>query len=65
LTHHGCKKCPSDDCVLNKRPDNGRHIILILYVDDLLILSLYADDQHWVRGVLVKEYEKVTFAEGM
>jgi len=31
------------------------HIVLILYVDDILVLSKVKDDQDWVKQILQEE----------
>jgi hypothetical protein len=64
LKANGFMKCPSDECVLIKREGGKDPIIVILYVDDILIISKERDDRLWVRDLLEKQYEKVTVTEG-
>jgi len=68
LTRHlvskGFKKCPSNDCVLVRRMENGEHLIVLLYVDDILVLAEHQQDRYWVRAILEAEYQKVTADEG-
>ena len=37
MTEHGYRKCHSNQCVYFKRLDNGKYIILLLYVDGMLL----------------------------
>ena len=37
MIEHGYSRCHSDHCVYFKRLDNGRYIISLLYVDDMLV----------------------------
>ena len=37
MTEQGYNKCHSDHCVYFKRLDNGRYIILLFHVDDMLV----------------------------
>jgi hypothetical protein len=46
LMKHGFRKCKSDECVLVKCMKNGAHVIVLLYVDDILIISGQAHDRH-------------------
>jgi hypothetical protein len=39
-------------------------VVVILYVDDILVLSELREDRQWVRSILVDKYEKVTCEEG-
>jgi len=68
LTRHllanGFMKCPADECVLVKHEDGKEAIIVLLYVDDILIISKERKDRLWVKDLLEKEYEKVTVTEG-
>ena len=38
-TEQGYDRCHSDHCVYFKRLDNGRYIVLLLYVDDMLVVG--------------------------
>jgi hypothetical protein len=63
LTRHllanGFTKCAADECVLVKHDDGKEAIIVLLYVDDILIISKERSDRLWVKDLLQKEYEKV------
>jgi hypothetical protein len=67
LTRHllanGFTKCPSDECVLVKHEGGQGAIIVLLYVDDILIISKKRDDRLWVKDLLEKQYERVTVTE--
>ena len=39
MTEQGYDRCHSDYCAYFKRLDNGRYIILSLYVDDMLVVG--------------------------
>jgi hypothetical protein len=52
LEQRGFKKCPLGECVLMKKTDDGEYIVLLLYVDDILIMSKLHKDKHWVKGIL-------------
>jgi hypothetical protein len=52
-----------DDCVLNKR-DDSRDITIVLYVDDILMLSENQDDIDWLIGALTSEYGELTVETG-
>jgi len=64
LEASGFKKCPSDECVMVKKEQGKDPIVVILYVDDILILSREGRDRYWVKNILEKQYEKVTASEG-
>jgi hypothetical protein len=60
----GFKKYKSDECVLVKKMEDGKFLIVLLYVDDILVLGERHKHRHWVRNILEAEYEKVTAEEG-
>ncbi len=39
LVLHGFKLCKTDECILHKMTEDGRHIVLIVYVDDISVMS--------------------------
>ena len=39
MTEQGYDRCHYNHCVYFKRIDNGRYIILLLYVDDMLVVG--------------------------
>jgi hypothetical protein len=63
LVSHGFKICKTDECILVKKQD-GKSILLILYVDDILILSDETYLCNWVKDILTEKYEKVTHEDG-
>ncbi len=64
LEANGFQKCPSDECVLVKHVDGKEAIVVLLYVDDLLIMSKVPTDRYWLKDILEKKYEKITSSEG-
>jgi len=64
LMKHGFKKCKTDECVLIKKMPSGEYMIVLLYVDDILVISKCAVDRHWVKSLLESKYEKMTHQEG-
>jgi hypothetical protein len=64
LQENGFKKCPSDQCVLVKRVEGKEPIVVILYVDDILIMSKDSVDRYWVKEILEHQYGKITITEG-
>jgi hypothetical protein len=52
-----------DNCVLNMRC-KGRDITIILYVDDILILSTRECDTNWLIDALKREYGELTIESG-
>ena len=55
----GFKSNSYDNCVMKKETRNGT-IIIILYVDDILVLSDSEEDIGWLKGELEKEYETLS-----
>jgi hypothetical protein len=47
-----------------KKEDGKDAIVVILYVDDILVLSGKATDPYWVKHILENQYQKVTDSEG-
>jgi hypothetical protein len=47
-----------------KKMNNGQYVILLLYVDDILVMSKMKEDRYWVKEILQQEYEKITMDEG-
>jgi hypothetical protein len=39
LMKHGFQKCQADECVLVKCMPNGKYVIVLLYVNDILVIS--------------------------
>jgi hypothetical protein len=58
------KICPEDECVLNKKFDNGEDIVLILYVYGIMIMSKNVEDRQWVKAIIGHCFDKVTSDEG-
>jgi hypothetical protein len=55
--------CPSDQCVFMKKMNDGKYIVALLYVDDILLLSELGADREWVCQILEDRYGKVTVSE--
>ena len=64
LMRMGFKLVKGDQCVLVKQMQSGKYVIVILYVDDILVLSELSEDRHWVRSILTERYKKVSMEEG-
>jgi hypothetical protein len=64
LEGKGFKKVSADGCVLHKVTGDGSHILLIVYVDDILILSGKLEWCEWVKNAIQKRYEKITVEMG-
>jgi hypothetical protein len=60
LQKHGLRKCMPDKCVLLNCMDNGKYIMLLLYVDNILVLAESSTDRNWLSIPLKAEYDKVT-----
>ena len=54
---HGYDKTSSDHCVLVKKFPNGKYIILLLYVDDMLIVCHDKNDIQSLKRELSKSFE--------
>lgn len=52
MEHLGFKKCTLDECILVKCTKEGKYIVLLLYVDDILIMAESREDRHWVKDLL-------------
>jgi hypothetical protein len=52
LMTKGFKKHPTDDSVFVKQMNNGKYLIALLYVDDLLVMSELQSDRDWVKDIL-------------
>ena len=59
LSSAGFKSNSYDNCVMRKKTKYGT-MILILYVDDILVLSDDERDNHWLVHELEKEYGTVS-----
>jgi hypothetical protein len=64
LSSKGFKACKSDESIMVKRMESGSYLVVILYVDDILVLSGVPNDRYWVRSILEERYKKVTSEEG-
>jgi hypothetical protein len=64
LSSKGFKACKSDECIMVKRMESGSYLVVILFVDDILVLSGGPDNRYWVRSILEERYKKVTSEEG-
>jgi hypothetical protein len=64
LMSQGFMKSTANECVLVKRMDSGKHIIVLIYVDDILVMGKHHAHRHWVKEILQGKYEKITMDEG-
>ena len=56
MIEHGYSRWHSDHCVYFKKLDNGRYIILLLYVDDMLVAGSNIQDRNVVKIKLAKSF---------
>ena len=56
MTEQGYDRCHSNHCVYFKRLDNGRYIILLLYVDDMLVARSNMKDKNVLKRKLAKSF---------
>ena len=56
VIEQGYDRCHSDHCVYFKRLDNGRYIILLLYVDDMLVAGSNMQDINVLKRKLAKSF---------
>jgi hypothetical protein len=60
LEAHGFKKCQSDECIMIKKTADGKHILLLLFIDDILVMSSDQSDRYWKWQLLESKCGKVT-----
>ena len=56
MIEQGYDRCHSDYCVYFKRLDNGRYIILLLYVDEMLVVGSNMQDINVLKRKLDKSF---------
>ena len=56
MTEQGYDRCHSDHCVYFKNLDNGIHIILLLYVDDMLVVGSNMQDINVLKRKLANSF---------
>ena len=56
MTKQGYDRCHSDHCVYFKRVDNGRYIILLLYVDEMLVVGYNMKDINVLKSKIAKSF---------
>ena len=56
MTEQGYDRCHFDHFVYFKRIDNGRYIILLLYVDDMLVAGSNMQDINVLKIKLAKSF---------
>ena len=56
MIEQGYNRCHSDHCVYFKRIDNGRYIILSLYVDDMLVVGSNMSDINVIKKKVSKSF---------
>ncbi len=64
LEEHGFSAVDADRCILHKVTADGKHVLLIVYVDDILILSEQEELCNWVKRILEDRYKKITYEDG-
>jgi Reverse transcriptase (RNA-dependent DNA polymerase). len=60
----GFEMNPVDNCVMHKVTENGKLLIIVLYVDDILMLCEDDDAIDWLIAELKKEYKEVSVERG-
>jgi transposase InsO family protein len=63
LQANGYRQCPADPCVYIKRRDDGVYVIISVYVDDLLTLSVSRVVLDQEKAQLSKKFEMVDQGE--
>ena len=56
MTEQGYDKCHFDHCVYFKRLYNGRYIVLLLYLDDILVVGSNMQDINVLKRKLAKSF---------
>ena len=56
MIEHGYSRCHYDHCVYLRRLDNGRYIILLLYVDDMCFSRSNMQDINVLKRKLAKSF---------
>ena len=56
MTEEGYSRCHSDQYVYFKRLDNGRYIIFLWYVDDILVAGYNMQDIHVLKRKLANSF---------
>mgnify|MGYP005994186289 CR=1 FL=1 len=55
----GSKRCLSNVCLYVHSDTDLPHLYICVYVDDILIVAVRQEDIDWVKGELVREFEKM------
>ena len=55
---------PIEPCVLNRRRPGGKQLTVVLYVDDLLVMSEDESEIMWFKAHLEEHFPEVTFHSG-
>jgi hypothetical protein len=63
MLNSGFKKCPSDECVFMKKMSSGKYVVILLYVNDVLVMSELPSDNQWVKNLLEEKYKKIAMTE--
>ena len=56
MAEQGYSRCHYDHCVYFKRIYNGRYIILLFYLDDMLVSRYNMQDINFLKGKLAKSF---------
>jgi hypothetical protein len=64
LINKGIKKHPTDECIFIKQMTNGKYVLALLYINDILVMLELKSDRDWVEDILEQRYGKITVIEG-
>ena len=64
MTEQGYSRCHSEHCVYFKRIDNGRYIILSLYVDDMLVVGSNMQDINVLKRKIANSFSMMDLGAG-
>jgi hypothetical protein len=56
MTEQGYSRCHYNHCVYFKRIENGRYIILLFYVDDMLVVGSNMKDINFLKNKLINSF---------
>ena len=64
LLQQGLKQSRMDKCLFYRTDENGQRMLVVLYVDDLLIMSTKPEDCHALTDAMKDRFKEVTVREG-
>jgi hypothetical protein len=56
MTEQGYSRCHYNHCVYFKRIENGRYIVLVFYVDDMLVVGSNMQDINFLKNKLINSF---------